>query len=263
MSTADQPQPTDHPHPQPAHTGKSRRRWLNALVFGVIVGGLAAGGVWLFLPKAKDTATSTIKINTVAPAKSLIAQAKSRFVLNAVFRKQPELAKLGTLQAPGIDPVEALEKIMKVEYLGSGLLNIAVTGDNSHDLEELSIALADAFVEEVLANFPVAWEFHRKGEITHGNDVKLRTIATNYAAVGGFLLVFLCAGVMEIRSRMAEPEIVAYLENVDGSIRPIYEDGKWQYVINNNGVRVYVYLVPRDESDLPVIVPTKRGSQDE
>ena len=109
MSITDHLPPTDHPHPQTAHIDESRYRWQNAVVFGIIVGGLAAGGTWLCLPKAKDTASSIIQINTPvaigelagrdqareALEKSYVAQAKSRFVLNAVFREKPELAKLG------------------------------------------------------------------------------------------------------------------------------------------------------------------------
>jgi hypothetical protein len=38
---------------------------------------------------------------------------------------------------------------------------------------------------------------------------------------------------------MAEPEIIAYREFVDGSMRPVYDDGRRQYVINDDGERVY------------------------
>jgi hypothetical protein len=164
MSITDHLPPTDHPHPQTAHIDESRYRWQNAVVFGIIVGGLAAGGTWLCLPKAKDTASSIIQINTPvaigelagrdqareALEKSYVAQAKSRFVLNAVFREKPELAKLGMLQSPDVDPVEALEKIVKVEFVGPGLMSISVTGNNPDELAELAKALAQAFIDEVL-----------------------------------------------------------------------------------------------------------------
>jgi hypothetical protein len=45
--------------------------------------------------------------------------------------------------------------------------------------------------------------------------------------------------------------IVAYREFVDGSMRPVYADGKRQYVINDDGDRVYgVFFVPRDEAKI-------------
>jgi hypothetical protein len=43
---------------------------------------------------------------------------------------------------------------------------------------------------------------------------------------------------------------------VDGIRRPIYEDAGGQYVLDDDGERVYgVYLIPMEEScDLPIIV---------
>jgi hypothetical protein len=41
-----------------------------------------------------------------------------------------------------------------------------------------------------------------------------------------------------------------------GSMRPIYDDGKRQYVIDDDGFKVYgVWLIPEDEPVLPLIVP--------
>jgi capsular exopolysaccharide synthesis family protein len=142
-----------------------RRRWLAAITFGIIVGAIAAAGVWFFLPKAKDMARSTIQINPPASIgqvpvqdqahgadveKRYIARAKSQDVLNSVFIKHTELAELDMLKSPSGDPVEALEKILKVEFLGPGLLSISVTGDAPDQLVKLATALAEAFVEQVL-----------------------------------------------------------------------------------------------------------------
>jgi hypothetical protein len=45
---------------------------------------------------------------------------------------------------------------------------------------------------------------------------------------------------------MAEPEIVAYREFVDGSMRPVYDDGKQQFAIDDEGIRVYgVFFIVR------------------
>jgi hypothetical protein len=55
---------------------------------------------------------------------------------------------------------------------------------------------------------------------------------------------------------MKPDPIIAYREFVDGSVRPIYDDGKRQYVINDDGDHVYgVFFITRDETDLPLIVP--------
>lgn len=49
--------------------------------------------------------------------------------------------------------------------------------------------------------------------------------------------------------------IICRREFIDGTMRPIYEDGKGQYVVNDDGDHVRgVYLIPRDEPDLPIIV---------
>jgi hypothetical protein len=54
---------------------------------------------------------------------------------------------------------------------------------------------------------------------------------------------------------LAEPEIVAYRKFVDGSMRPVYDDGKRQWVINDDGDRVYgVFFIPRELCVLPLIV---------
>ena len=42
--------------------------------------------------------------------------------------------------------------------------------------------------------------------------------------------------------------IVAFRQFVDGSMRPVYDDGKRQYAINDDGDRVYgVFFIPRNE----------------
>lgn len=57
-------------------------------------------------------------------------------------------------------------------------------------------------------------------------------------------------------------QIVAYREFVDGSLRPIYDDGQRQYVVNDDGDRVYgVYFIPREECDTPIVVSADRPTQ--
>src|SRR5437879_6229566 len=45
-----------------------RRRWLLAITLGLIVGGLAAGATWLFMPKAKHTARTLIQVRAQPPS---------------------------------------------------------------------------------------------------------------------------------------------------------------------------------------------------
>jgi hypothetical protein len=50
--------------------------------------------------------------------------------------------------------------------------------------------------------------------------------------------------------------IISYRNFVDGTRRPIYDDGRMQYVINDEGERVHgIFMIPEEERcDLPVIV---------
>jgi hypothetical protein len=46
---------------------------------------------------------------------------------------------------------------------------------------------------------------------------------------------------------------------VDGTVRPIYQDAHGQYVLDDDGARVYgVWLIPEDECDAPLVVESAR-----
>jgi hypothetical protein len=50
--------------------------------------------------------------------------------------------------------------------------------------------------------------------------------------------------------------IIRYREFTDGSMRPVYEDGRRQYAIDDDGFKVYgVWLIPEEEPPAPLIVP--------
>ncbi len=54
-------------------------------------------------------------------------------------------------------------------------------------------------------------------------------------------------------------QVIGFRLFVDGIFRPIYEDAQGQYVVDDDGQRVYgVFLISEDEGcDLPVIVDGK------
>jgi hypothetical protein len=55
---------------------------------------------------------------------------------------------------------------------------------------------------------------------------------------------------------MNHDPVIGHCQFADGAMRPIYDDGKRQYVFDDDGYRVYgVWLIPEDEPDLPLIVP--------
>jgi hypothetical protein len=52
-------------------------------------------------------------------------------------------------------------------------------------------------------------------------------------------------------------EPIAYFVAVGGEMRPIYEEHGRQFVIDDDGSRVYgVWFIPRDAADEPLIVTT-------
>jgi hypothetical protein len=54
---------------------------------------------------------------------------------------------------------------------------------------------------------------------------------------------------------MLPREPIAYVEFADGVRRPVFDDGKRQYVLDDDGEPTYgVWFIPRDECDLPIIV---------
>lgn len=56
---------------------------------------------------------------------------------------------------------------------------------------------------------------------------------------------------------MTEP--ICFTEFTDGLMRPVFEDGRGQHVIDDDGEQVYgVWFIPREEADLPLIVEAGR-----
>jgi hypothetical protein len=56
---------------------------------------------------------------------------------------------------------------------------------------------------------------------------------------------------------MKDDSFIGHCKFADGAMRPIYDDGRRQYVIDNDGFPVYgVWLIPEDAPNLPLIVPT-------
>jgi hypothetical protein len=61
---------------------------------------------------------------------------------------------------------------------------------------------------------------------------------------------------------MKPDPVIGHCHIADGNMRPVYDDGKRQYVIDDDGYRVYgVWLIPKDDPELPLIVPADEGKQ--
>jgi len=140
-----------------------RRRWVLASTVGLLVGAVAAGATWLFLPKAKDSANYKIQVTShrflghdagqgrgaEGVEKDLLAMVKSHVVLKSALTKvSPDVVR--RLQGLNGDSVENLAAQVKAESIGRGMLSITVTGDNTEDLLPLAEAISKAFNDEVI-----------------------------------------------------------------------------------------------------------------
>jgi succinoglycan biosynthesis transport protein ExoP len=159
------------PHALETHSsarGKLRYGWLNTLALGMIVGGLAAGATWLFMPEAKHTAHTWITINRHPSQqgndteedfadfqRSQVALAKSRVVLNRAMRDHSILKNAACLKVEGVDPVEVLASQLVVDFdVRPTIMQISIAGDNEVELKEIVEAVADAYIVETEAFGP-------------------------------------------------------------------------------------------------------------
>lgn len=54
---------------------------------------------------------------------------------------------------------------------------------------------------------------------------------------------------------MKDDPVIGHCKFADGAMRPIYDDGRRQNVIDDDGYGVFgVWLIPEDEPKLPLIV---------
>lgn len=142
-----------------------RRRWLQALTFGLLAAGLIGFGTWYFMPRASYVAQARLHMAAVPPRvifptaetqtdyatfqRTQIELIKSRFVLNAALR-QPQIAKLSMVQEQ-VDPVEWLGQELKVAYSGgSEILSISLAGNRPQELASLVNAVKDAYLNGVV-----------------------------------------------------------------------------------------------------------------
>jgi hypothetical protein len=59
---------------------------------------------------------------------------------------------------------------------------------------------------------------------------------------------------------MKNDPVIGHCQFADGAMRPIYDDGLRQYVIDDDGYPVYgVWLIPEEEPTPPLIVPADEG----
>ncbi len=142
-----------------------RRRWLAAILLGLVVAGAAAPAVW-FAYRAQYTATAAFHVaSSLAPIlpgggdrtgtafeiyKGTQQQyVKSRFVLVAALRK-PEAASASVLQQE-LDPVDWLQQNLKVAFPGNAeIMHISLTTPDPRESAALVNAVVDAYKAEIV-----------------------------------------------------------------------------------------------------------------
>jgi polysaccharide biosynthesis transport protein len=141
-----------------------RRRWVLATSLGLSLGATAAVAVWFLLPPAKNTANVQLMMNAdetgvvhAHPEKvenfdsyqsKQIYLIKSRLVLNTALR-YPGIAQLTVLRN-ATEPLEFLEKEVRVDFPSREILRITVPGEDVEELKTLANAISKAYLTEIV-----------------------------------------------------------------------------------------------------------------
>jgi polysaccharide biosynthesis transport protein len=142
-----------------------RRRWVLASSLGLSLGTVAAVAVWFLLPPAKNTANVQLLMSSEkdglvhkhpddvgesfeAYQSKQVHYIRSRMVINTALR-QPGVAQLATFRNVK-DPIEWLEREIRVDFPSREILRITVSGEELDDLKTLAEAIKKAYLSEVI-----------------------------------------------------------------------------------------------------------------
>ncbi|APW59911.1 polysaccharide biosynthesis tyrosine autokinase [Paludisphaera borealis] len=143
-----------------------RRRWLFALLGGLLCSSLSAAAVYLYLPPPKYTARALVHVAEKRPRElfetresevgfrtyqeTQVILVKSRKVLEAALNP-PAIASLPTVRKL-LDPIDWLSGVLMVDFpRGSEILSISMTASCPPlDLSTLVNAIADSYLTEIV-----------------------------------------------------------------------------------------------------------------
>ncbi|MDR3623142.1 MAG: polysaccharide biosynthesis tyrosine autokinase [Paludisphaera borealis] len=143
-----------------------RRRWLFALLGGLLCSSLSAAAVYLYLPPPKYTARALVHVAEKRPRElfetresevgfrtyqeTQVILVKSRKVLEAALNP-PAIASLPTVRKL-LDPIDWLSGVLMVDFpRGSEILSISMTASCPPlDLSALVNAIADSYLTEIV-----------------------------------------------------------------------------------------------------------------
>jgi capsular exopolysaccharide synthesis family protein len=147
-----------------------RRRWLPALTVGLVCAAVAATSTWFLyplLPIPKYTARTLLLLESVPPSilnrnvdnradfatyrQTQAALIKSRLVLDSALNDPKVQDKQLEVVNNQIDPVEWLEKEIKVDYpSGQEILRISMSGNNPEELKLLVDSVTRAYFLKIV-----------------------------------------------------------------------------------------------------------------
>src|SRR5262245_21795643 len=155
-----------------------RRRWLLAGTLGLLVGAIAAGATWWFLPQPKFMAVRRVRVLS-SPDYLLnrdversasgdtfqrvqMAYVTDRLVLNKALNN---VTKKGAKSQEGPLTLEWVESHLKVEFTSPELMQVSISGDQPTELVQLVDEIVNAYLDE-FAN-ERSTDLHKRLEVLH------------------------------------------------------------------------------------------------
>ncbi len=141
-----------------------RRRLLPALTVGLIFAAAAGTAIWFLMPPPKLTARTQLHIsldppnplfpdnNQVDIEEFLRSQSyliRDRFVLNAALRDHEGITELSLIK-DNPDPLQWLEREIKVEFPSPESIHISLSGDRGEELTQIVSAVTDSYLTNVV-----------------------------------------------------------------------------------------------------------------
>jgi succinoglycan biosynthesis transport protein ExoP len=136
------------------------RRLGIALTVGLVFAGIVGTATWSLMPPPKITARMQLHVDPLPPkilfgadnqnhddsfARTQAYIIKDRFVLNAALR-DPEVSELSLIKQQS-DPVQWLEKEIRVEFPSPEFMLITISGDNPPEQIKIVSAVTKAYVD--------------------------------------------------------------------------------------------------------------------